>query len=265
MSLTGGVDADATVRGPIGNPTARLTVTAAAIRSSDPAHADLPPLSASAEARIEDRQLTASLDATVGEGLQAGLRASAGLRAGADGAPPSLDPAAPLSAQLTLEAALERVSAYLPLDGGRVAGQASLRLAVAGTPEDPLIDGTVSLRDGAIDQPSIGLYLRDVRLEGRGRGDRLVIETLTASGASGGTLEGAGGISLDPAEGMPADLTLTARRLVAVDTDDAEVALDADLSFSGRLPDYRLAGTITVLPSEIRIPDQLPRRWSGWR
>ena len=57
---------------------------------------------------------------------------------------------------------------------------------------------------------------------------------------------------------MPADLTLTARRLVAVDTDDAEVALDADLSFSGRLPDYRLAGTITVLPSEIRIPDQLP-------
>src|SRR3546814_3227035 len=57
---------------------------------------------------------------------------------------------------------------------------------------------------------------------------------------------------------MPADLRLTADRLTAIDSDEAAVALDADLAFTGRLPDYRLAGTVTVLPSEIRIPEQLP-------
>ena len=41
--------------------------------------------------------------------------------------------------------------------------------------------------------------------EARGQGERLVIDTLTASAVSGGTLQGAGGLSLDAADGMPAD------------------------------------------------------------
>src|SRR3546814_8703577 len=41
-------------------------------------------------------------------------------------------------------------------------------------------------------------------------------------------------------------------------TSDVSSSYLADLAFTGRLPDYRLAGTVTVLPSEIRIPEQLP-------
>jgi translocation and assembly module TamB len=258
LKLTGTIDADLVLAGPINDPTGRFTMSTPAIRTTDPALADLPPLSATAEARIDKRKLTATLEASVGTGAEAKLAATLGLAAAASGSPPSLDETAPQDVKLDVEAALEQLSAYLPLNGGRMAGQASIHVTVAGTPGEPVVNGTASVSNGAIDQPAIGLYLENVRLEASGRGDRLEIETLTASAVSGGTLEGSGGVSFDVDQGMPADLKLVARRLVAVDTDEAEIVLDADLAFTGKRPDYRLAGTVTVLPSEIRIPDQLP-------
>lgn len=258
LRLSGGIDADLSVRGPLSDPTAQVSVSAPRIRATGPAMADLPPLRAKAEARIEDRRLTASLDAAVGQGVTAELRAAARLRPGAAGAPPSLDESGPVDARLDVEAALERVSAYLPLDGGRIGGQASLHVSVSGTASDPVADGTASVSDGLVEQPAAGLYLRDVQLSARGQGERLVIERLTAAAVSGGTLRGEGALSLDVGEGMPADFRIVADRLTAMDTDEATVAVNADLALTGRLPEYRLAGTVTVLPSEIRIPDQLP-------
>lgn len=258
LKLDGGIDADLSVNGPLGDPTAHLTVSVPALRSADPALAEIPPLAASAEARVANRKLTASVDVSAGDGVAASLRATVGLATGTGGAPPDLDEAAPLQVRLNAEATLDRLSAFVPLDGGRIGGQALADVTVTGTVGEPEVSGSATLRDGVVEQPTVGLYLRDVTLDARGRGDRLVIETLTASAVGGGTLEGSGSISFDVAEGAPADMRLVARRLRAVDTDQAEIDLDAELSFRGALPEYRLAGTVTVLPSEIRIPDQLP-------
>lgn len=258
LRLKGTVDADLTVRGPLGDPVARLTVSAPSVRSADPALADLPALSARAEVGIANRRLTASADASVGESTRATLSATASLASGAAGSVPSLDVSAPQDIKLDAEAALDALSAFLPLNGGRVAGQAAVHVTVTGTPANPLVNGSATLRDGAIDQPSIGLYLVDLQLDARGQNDRLVVETLTAKAVSGGTLAGSGSLSFDVDAGMPADLTLTARQLDAVDTDEANVVLNADLTLAGKQPEYRLAGAVTVLPSEVRIPDQLP-------
>ena len=80
----------------------------------------------------------------------------------------------------------------------------------------------------------------------------------SAPSRSGGDIRIEGALSLDPAQGAPADVRLIARDFVAVDMDDATVALAADLQFSGALPRYLLDGTVTVLPLEIRIPSALP-------
>jgi len=258
LKLTGGIDADLKAAGSLADPKVRLTVSVPALRSTDPSLADVPPLKASAEVRIEDRKLTASADASVGEGAELALRATVGLAGSAGGALSRLDESGPLQARLDAEVALERLSAFLPLQGGRLGGQASVHLVVNGTAADPSVSGTAELTDGIVEQPAVGLYLRDVTLVAQGRGERLEIETLSASAVGGGTVEGSGGISFDVAAGAPADMRLAARRLRAIDTDEAEIDIDADLTFQGRLPEYRLAGTVTVLPSEIRIPDQLP-------
>jgi translocation and assembly module TamB len=223
-----------------------------------PTHDDLPPLVASAEASVAQHRLAVAVDATVGEGALARFRLAAGLTPGAGGAPPALDQRAPMTAELVLDAALGRLTDYLPLEGTRIAGQATARIDVTGTPTAPVVAGTASLAEGEIDQSDAGLYLRNVRLEARGDGGRLVIDTLSASAVSGGTLEGGGSIGFAAASAVPADLRLTARGLVAVDLDEATVPIDADLALTGSLPDYLLAGTVTVLPSEIRIPDQMP-------
>src|SRR3546814_11497054 len=71
-------------RSPLGDPAMRRTVSAPAIRATDPALADLPPLKAEAEVLIDQRRLTASLDAAIGAGATSALRASARLLPGAD-------------------------------------------------------------------------------------------------------------------------------------------------------------------------------------
>src|SRR3546814_4412097 len=59
----------------------------------------------------------------------------------------------PLQARLDLDAELERVSAFLPMDGGRLGGQAALHVTVTGTPADPVVGGTGGVRDGLVEQP----------------------------------------------------------------------------------------------------------------
>ena len=83
LKLTGTIDADLVLAGPINDPTGRFTMSAPAIRTTDPALADLPPLSATAEARIDKRKLTATLEASVGTGAEAKLAATLGLAAAA--------------------------------------------------------------------------------------------------------------------------------------------------------------------------------------
>src|SRR5690606_10147023 len=83
---SGVIDADLSIRGPLGDPAMRLTVSAPAIKANDPAFADLPPLKAEAEVLIDKRRLTVSVDAAIGAGATGTLRASARLLPGEAGA-----------------------------------------------------------------------------------------------------------------------------------------------------------------------------------
>lgn len=257
IQLTGGIDGAFRATGPIDDPTVLLSASTEDIRVDDAEFADVPPLIASLSAKIEQRRLSVDGEAAVADGAQASATAVLSL----DGSPgevpsPSMD--GPMTARLDADADIAHLAAFLPLDGGRASGKLTLDIDVSGTPSAPVLQGGAALVDGAADIPQVGLYLRDAELDARGQGNRLSIETLSARALAGGTMSGEGWLAFDADQGFPADIRLSARDFVAVSTDDATITVDSDLALTGTRPAHTLAGTITLKPSEIRIPRSLP-------
>lgn len=258
LILDGRIDGDVMVSGPIENPVAALSLSTLGVRTLDPEFAELPPLVAEASMRLADRRADARLSASIGDGAQATVTARIDGRAGDPGSPPIFDDVAAVEARVDADLDLGKVSGFMPLDLLSLGGQAAARLSAGGTLGTPVLAGAVTIDGGEVDVPSAGLYLRDLTVRVDGEGENLVIRTFEARAAGGGSLKAAGTISADPTTGFPADITVSAREFNAVDMDLASVSLDLDLALSGALPEYLIAGKITVLPTEIRIPDSLP-------
>lgn len=258
LELDGRIDGEIVATGPLENPVGRVALSTAGIRTLEPTLSDLPPLIADAVLEIRERRAAARLDASIGEGATVSLRAEIAGTAGAAGSPPVFQPTAPLAAGLDADADLGRVSAFLPLDTIALGGTARARVTAGGTLGDPRLAGAVTIDGGEVDVPAAGLYLRDLAVRAEGEGRELVIRRFEGRAAGGGTVSASGSVSADAEAGFPAEIMLTADRFNAVDMDLATVSVDTDLTLNGALPEYLLTGRITVLPSEIRIPDTLP-------
>lgn len=258
LELEGRIGGDIAVSGPIENPRVDIALSTPGVRTLDPDLADVPPLVADAALKMTDRQATARLDASIGDGATARVAAAVDGAAGPAGSPPIFESGAGLEASVDADLDLGRVSAFLPLDLVALAGKAQARVRAGGTVGDPALSGAVTVDEGRVDVPSAGLYLRALTLRAEGEGQELVIRRFDAQAAGGGTVSASGSLSADPETGFPADITITAERFNASDMDMASVSINMDLKASGASPEYLLAGTVTVLPTEIRIPENLP-------
>lgn len=258
LELEGRLGGDIAVSGPIENPNADIALSTPGVRTLDPNLADVPPLVADAVLKLSDRQATARLNASIGDGATATVAAVVDGAAGPTGSPPVFEQGARLEASVDADMDLGRVSAFLPLDLVAMDGQAQARVRAGGTIGDPALSGAVTVDQGRVDVPSAGLYLRDLTLRAEGEGQELVIRRFETRAAGGGVLTASGSLSADPETGFPADITIKADRFNASDMDMASVSVDMDLEAKGALPEYVLAGKVTVLPTEIRIPESLP-------
>jgi translocation and assembly module TamB len=258
LDLRGTLDGDVSVRGPIENPVVDVSLNTKGITSADPEFADVPPLIVDFVAGLRDRVLKTRFSASIGEGATVNALAELALASGGAGAPPAFDPAGRVDGSINALADLERMNAFLPLDDGVIDGDVRVDVAIGQTLANPQVSGTARLDGGAVEHSGFGIAYRDIVLLAEGEADRLVLRRLTASSVAGGSIEGSGYISLDVDNQAPADIRLEARDFTAVEMDTATVRVSTDLSLTGRLPTYLLAGQITIGPSEIRIPDALP-------
>lgn len=258
LELEGRIGGSIAVSGPIENPKVEIALSTPGVRTLDPNLADVPPLVAEVALNLSDRQATARLDASIGEGATAAVRAVVDGASGPAGSPPIFEQGAGLEASVDADLDLDRVSAFLPIDLVAMAGGAQARVRAGGTVGDPILSGAVTVDEGRVDVPSAGLYLRDLTVRAEGEGQELAIKRFDARAAGGGTISVSGSLSADPETGFPADFSITADNFNASDMDMASVSIDMELRASGALPEYLLAGTVTVLPTEIRIPENLP-------
>ncbi|PZW41339.1 autotransporter translocation and assembly factor TamB [Humitalea rosea] len=241
--VTGRVDGTVTIEKA---ERARFRLNATGLGS--PGVSGLPPVSAQAE----------------GEASAAGGRVSLSAEAGQTGRVTGTASLAGWSDSSAMQAALrgnfDLNRALAPfLNGGadRVAGQVALDVRIGGTLGAPRPEGGATLSGGSWRNAALGGAVTDLTGRLGFANDRLRIESLAGRTAGGGTLGITG--SLDPlAEGIPADLRLTARNARPLAGGFGSASFNADLTLVGPLLGAaRLAGRIDVPRADLRVPETL--------
>ncbi len=131
---------------------------------------------------------------------------------------------------------------------GRVRGQ----LAVRGTFSDPQFTGDIDLALGSVRIAPLGLHLQDVAGRLVLQGDRVVVDSLVAR--SEGAVRIAGEIGLESLTSPTFALDIGSRETLVIDTKDAKLRLDADLTVGGTLDALVVEGDIRTRSGVIYIP-----------
>jgi translocation and assembly module TamB len=146
-------------------------------------------------------------------------------------------------------------------------GRLALDLAVSGQPKHPHVGGTATVRNGAIEIPTVGLRFANIvmRLAVDPSRDSLSIEQLSwTSPASGGSASLGGSVVFRELKNPRIDLRLDARGLRAVDKSGLarlDVSTGASgLQLSGTENDARLTGALNVDRGTIYIPELVNKR-----
>jgi translocation and assembly module TamB len=248
--VEGIIDAEARITGPVAEPSARLRIEATGLRHTDPAFRGLPAARVVVEGTAGATGADLRLDVTAGTALRAtgNARVTGGFGA-----------TAPLTARLEANSDLAALAGPLLAAGAqRVTGRATITAEATGTLGAPRIAGRATLANGTFRDLAQGIALTDIAATLRGEGDRVLIDRFDARTAGGGTVAITG--SLSPAEpGIPADITLTARRARPLRSPLVTTVFDADLRLAGRImEDARLAGRIAIARMDITVPERLP-------
>ena len=259
LPVSGHIDGAARVSGPLSQPEGIFELRSADIRSEYAEDLGLPPATLRADGRWSGGRLEvdAAADLTDGTGLE--LVATLPLRLAADGSGPVFDNDAAVTATVAGTLDVSLFDDLLAAAGNRVEGRLSIELGASGTLAEPAIAGTATLSEGRYENAFYGSRLDDIAAVVTASGAELRLTDLSASTPGGGTLAGTGLLALDADKGYPFQLDAILRNGAVVDTALASATADADLRLSGALTEsLLLAGEVSILAAEFRVPDRLP-------
>ncbi len=150
-----------------------------------------------------------------------------------------------MSGDVTIQGQVQPIWDLL-LGGERsLSGQVDVRASLAGTLNEPRINGRLDLQQGAFRDNATGLRLAGVTLNSRFDDTTALIETFTANDGSGGTVTGDGRIGLRQGSGSSFELALTRFRII--DNDIAEARASGPLTVvRGADGNIQLAGRIAI-------------------
>lgn len=234
-----GVNAEASQAG------ATTNFTIAASTQSDVAlvNAGLTPLEATARGSLAGRIVTLESLAVTGRG---GLQISGSGRVPLDGDGLAID--------ITGSAPLALGNRFVADRGGQLSGTANLKAKLSGSLASPQFSGTVSTgRAGYVD-PALNLRLTDIGGSATFSAERLVIDSLTAKLATGGSVSATGSIGLTGSNDANIALRLNDARYA--DGVMFVATVDGELKLTGPVArDPLLSGTLQIQRADITIPE----------
>jgi translocation and assembly module TamB len=245
LNATGIINADAALRGTPAAPSGTVTLRATGLHVNQGAAEALPLADIAGSAQLAAK--SANLDVKLNAGPQIALELS-GL--------------APFqtSGQMNLRALgrvdLQLLNLLLSAGGTAVRGEMKTNLQLTGTPQNPNAAGSVTLRDGSVENIGTGLNLTQISADVTAQGRNVVLQTLTAT-AGQGTLTGKGTLGLDGE--LPIALTLNADNASLVTSDLITETLNGAVTLNGAIRGpMTLGGNIEIAKANINIPRGLP-------
>ncbi|WP_295400327.1 translocation/assembly module TamB domain-containing protein [uncultured Thiocystis sp.] len=247
--LTGILSGEAQLAGAPDAPLGSLRLQTKGLRLNTLAGRSLPPADIKADIDLEPTGTRLAIQAEAGADNRLSLRGRlAGRR--------PLVPEA-LDLRATGQLNLNLLDPLLTGRGRQASGRVTLDTAIAGSPTDPRLNGTLQLAEAAFWDRTLGLALTGIAGTLRLSGDTLRVERLAGTAGSGSiALSGSLGLL---APGVPMDLTLVARAARPIQSDLLDAQGDADLTLRGNLADGpKLVGAVRLSRVEIRLPERLP-------
>jgi translocation and assembly module TamB len=275
VDLAGSLDGEAELVGPLGAPRGRVAAEVRGLQFEHRAGREMPAARLGFSARLE------ADGANVDAGLEAGSRTRLGLRGRVGGPAPGGDTAQGawyrlerLDLHASGQVDLALLDPLLSARARQASGDLEIDVRLSGSLADPRAAGTLRLEGASLSDRTLGVSVSGIAGTLRLDGDWLRTDGVSGR-AGGGELKLAGTLGV-LADGVPADLHLTARNaaLIQLDLLDAEGNLDlrlagplvrpmdrgadpgASATSVDRLP--RLSGRVDLSRAELRIPDRLP-------
>jgi len=223
--------------------TTQFTMDAELANDRTLANAGITPLRASARGSLIGRLVTLdSLSATGRGGLQ--VTGSGRVPLEGDG----------LSIDINGSAPLALGNRFVADRGGQLTGTANLGARVSGSISKPQFSGTVSTGGAGYVDPELNLRLVDIGGSATLSGQRIVIDTLTARLATGGSISVGGSVGLTGRNAADISVRLNDARYADGTMFVATVA--GDLQFTGELAgDSLLSGNVRIEKADITIPE----------
>lgn len=136
-------------------------------------------------------------------------------------------------------------------------GQVQVNLELNGSMSQPHLKGEASLKNGYYENLFLGLSLKDVSMNLKGKGNQLELESFSAKDDIDGTVNAKGSLSLNLGHKMPyyVDIELQKGRVIQFDFLDA--SFDGDMILSGDLERALLKGNLDVTQANILIPNRI--------
>jgi len=132
-------------------------------------------------------------------------------------------------------------------------GRAYAHFTVAGTINDPIVNGRLALWNGGVKVVPLGITLNDVATNIRLERDTVVIDSLVAR--SGGPIRVHGGLGLKTLTTPSFDLALDARDARVLDNDMGNLVANANLVMKGPFDDVLVTGDARAVRGVIYIPE----------
>src|SRR5690606_4903397 len=222
LQLAGTLDGRASISGDSSDPQVSFEARAAGVNAAAISEFGIAPLTAAANGSFRDGTVTlASLSANGSGGLT--LRGSGTVPLEGEGLNLSLQGSAPLALG----------NRFLADRGGQLSGVLALDARVSGSMADPQFSGRVTTSGAGYVDPELNLRLQGIAGAASLSGTSLVIENLSGSLSSGGTVSAAGSIGLSG--GFPADLRVALNSARYADGNLFVATLTGNLALTGNL------------------------------
>jgi len=254
--LSGTLDSELRLSGPLGAPEGSLRLAASKVAAAE---SDLPPLDAELEGRLQGGRLAVSGALSGISESPVELSAELPVRLSLAPFAAAVVPDAPLRAAVDWRGPVAPLMPYVPAGGHRLTGQGEVALELGGTLNEPAPRGHITLSGATYENFDSGTLLTELqaRIEGDGRTLRLV-ELSARDGSSKGKVRAEGRLDLAALDNPRLELTLTTRKARLVRRDELRARANTDITVSGPLTDLRVAGTVEVTSAEARVPGSLP-------
>ncbi|BAV64359.1 translocation/assembly module TamB domain-containing protein [Sphingobium cloacae] len=160
---------------------------------------------------------------------------------------------APFFAQMRYNGAADTLWRLTGVEIVDIVGPVSMTADVRGTMGEPVIAGTFSTDNVAINSPVTGMRLSGVKAQGRFSGDRLFISSFAATARNGGSVTGSGSFTFKGTAGVGMDLALQADNATLLERDDLAATVTGPITLRSDGSGGTIGGDLKLIKSRFTL------------